>query len=75
MAARGNISFIYWSTILQCVAVILLANHCLACTIFYVGRLGKRLDMPNWLDTYLVLDLSHPFQYMRLGCLELAQDL
>ncbi|CAJ1340950.1 unnamed protein product [Effrenium voratum] len=73
VAARGNISFIYWSTILQCVAVILLANHCLACTIFYVGRLGKRLDMPNWLDTYLVLDLSHPFQYMMSFNLVLAE--
>ena len=33
----------------------------------YSGRLGQQSEMPNWLDTYGILDYSDPFQYMPLG--------
>jgi len=64
LAKRGNITFVYWSTIIQSIASVLVVNHTLACAIFYIGRLGQQSEMPNWLDTYGILDYSDPFQYM-----------
>ena len=37
LAKRGNITFVYWSTIIQSIASVLVVNHTLACAIFYIG--------------------------------------
>ncbi|CAE7207557.1 unnamed protein product [Symbiodinium pilosum] len=64
LAASGNITFVYYSTIIQSVASVLVVNHTLACAIFYLGRVGQQNGMANWLDTYEILAYTDSFQYM-----------
>ena len=38
LAARGNVTFVYWSTIIQSIALVLVVNHALGCGIFFLGK-------------------------------------
>ena len=39
LAAKGNMKFVLYLTIFQCVAQVLAVNHILACLLFYVGTI------------------------------------
>ena len=47
LAKRGNITFVYWSTIIQSIASVLVVNHTLACAIFYIGAEPQTLSHPK----------------------------
>ncbi|CAJ1340268.1 unnamed protein product [Effrenium voratum] len=64
LAARGNIKLTQYLIILQCIAQVLTVNHVLACTIFYVGRIGQLREWANWIDRYNALEHGGFLQYM-----------
>jgi len=72
-AARGSVDLFSWAGIFEGISVIILVNHGLACGIFYVGRLGKTLSLPTWLDDDDVVNHNAIFQYMTSFNLVLAQ--
>lgn len=61
-AARGSVDLFSWAGIFEGISVIILVNHGLACGIFYVGRLGKTLSLPTWLDDDDVVNHNAIFQ-------------
>ena len=64
LAAKGNMKFVLYLTIFQCIAQVLAVNHVLACLLFYVGKESRELGFPSWIDVYQVdSDLMY-FQYM-----------
>jgi len=65
LVAAGNMKAVPYLTILQCIATVLAVNHVLASLLFYVGRMGTRIEATsNWVDFYEMSFRSPLSQYM-----------
>eukprot|EP00930_Biecheleria_cincta_P047309 TRINITY_DN32770_c0_g1_i1.p1 TRINITY_DN32770_c0_g1~~TRINITY_DN32770_c0_g1_i1.p1 ORF type:complete len:1180 (-),score=179.07 TRINITY_DN32770_c0_g1_i1:235-3612(-) len=61
----GKQYLIYMKIFGTIVFSILATIHVFACLLVYIGSLTRQANMPNWLDTYGMVDLDNGFQYMR----------
>lgn len=73
LAAKGNMKFVLYLTIFQCIAQVLAVNHVLACLLFYVGVFSKEQELTNWIDTYGVGNYEFSLQYMQCFNWAIAQ--
>ncbi|CAE7264487.1 unnamed protein product, partial [Symbiodinium necroappetens] len=65
LVAAGNMKAVPYLTILQCIATVLAVNHVLASLLFYVGRMGTRIEATsNWVDFYEMSFRTPLSQYM-----------
>ena len=67
LAAKGNMKFVLYLTIFQCIAQVLAVNHVLACVLFYAGTFSREQGLENWIDVYNVTWDGLGFQYMSFG--------
>jgi len=73
LAAKGNMKFVLYLTIFQCIAQVLAVNHVLACLLFYVGVFSQEQKLKNWIDTYEVDNYEFSLQYMQCFNWAIAQ--
>ncbi|CAE7266204.1 unnamed protein product [Symbiodinium pilosum] len=73
LAAKGNMKFVLYLTIFQCIAQVLAVNHVLACVLFYAGRFSAEQGLQNWIDEYNITADGPGFQYMKCFNWAIAQ--